>query len=178
MPTMVVRTLVALLLALVGVVAAPSSVACACSCMGLDTDEAMARASAVFDGEVVARTKPSGGFSGELIEYTIEVSRVYQGSVPTKVIVRSAAESASCGAELSGRVTVFAHGPVEDLQTTLCSAPVTLDRSKLGAGSPPTSSPIEEPPSGFDPGLLAFSAVAGVVVLIGVSVWLTRRRRT
>jgi hypothetical protein len=191
MPTMALRILAALLLTLVAGVAAPTSVACACSCAALDTDEAMRNSSAVFDGTVVATSRPTGGSSAELIEYTIEVSRVYQGSVPALVVVRSALSGASCGAELAGRVTVFAQGPIDDLNTTSCSAPATIDRSRLGAGHPPpsappttrtpdpaaTPAPEPSPTSNFVTGPLMVGTVAGILVLAGLAIWMVRRAR-
>ena len=179
---MVPRILAALLLTLLAAVATPASVVCACSCAVIDTEEAMANASAVFDGAVAATSQPTGGNSAELIDYTIDVTRVYQGSVPARVIVRSAVSGASCGVELTGDVTVFAQGPVEDLRTTSCSAPATVDRSRLGAGSPPSTAssatPSPEPPvSTLDTGLLVFGALAGVVVLAGAAIWMVRRTR-
>ena len=191
MPTMVLRILAALVLTLVAGVAAPSSVACACSCAALSTDEAMRNSSAVFDGTVIATSRPTGGSSAELIEYTIEVSRVYQGSVPAEVVVRSAVSSASCGAELTGQVTVFGHGPTDGLSTTSCSAPAIIDRSRLGAGHAPTAAPLTIPTpeasatttpgpsstSGFFTGPLMVGALAGMVVLAGVAIWMARRAR-
>lgn len=191
MPTMVLRILAALLLTLVAGVAAPTSLACACSCAAVNTDEAMRNSSAVFDGTVIATSRPTGGSSAELIEYTIEVARVYQGSVPAGVVVRSAVSSASCGAELAGQVTVFAHGPTEDLVTTSCSAPATIDRSRLGAGHPPTAAPLTtltpEPSVTPTPapltttaftGPLMVGALAGILVLAGVAIWMVRRARS
>ena len=191
MPTMVLRILAALLLPLVAGVATPTSVACACSCAALDTDEAMRNSSAVFDGTVIATSRPTGGSSAELIEYTIEVSRVYQGSVPAGVVVRSAVSGASCGAELAGQVTVFAQGAIDGLLTTSCSAPATIDRSRLGAGHAPTAAPLTtlapEPSATTAPGPLSTSdfitgplmvgAVAGILVLVGVAIWMVRRAR-
>jgi hypothetical protein len=191
MPTMVLRILAALVLTLVAGVAAPASVACACSCAALNTDQAMRNSSAVFDGTVMATSRPTGGSSGELIEYTIEVSRVYHGSVPAEVVVRSAVSSASCGAELAGQVTVFAQGPTDGLQTTSCSAPAIIDRSRLGAGHPPTATPRTTPtpdPSetptpepltttAFGTGPLMVAALAGMLVLAGVAIWTVRRTR-
>jgi len=191
MPTMVLRILAALLLTLVAGVAAPTSVACACSCAALDTDEAMRNSSAVFDGTVMATSPPTGGSSDELIEYTIQVSRVYQGSVPAVVVVRSAVSGASCGAELAGQVTVFAQGAIDGLSTTSCSAPAILDRSRLGAGHPPRAAPLTtlapEPSATASRGPLSTSdlvtgpplvgTVAALLVLAGVVIWMVRRAR-
>ena len=191
MPTMVLRILAALLLTLVAAVAAPTTFACACSCAELDTDEAMRNSSAVFDGTVIATSRPTGGSSAELIEYTIDVSRVYRGSVPARVVVRSAVSSASCGAELAGQVTVFAQGAIDGLLTTSCSAPTTIDRSRLGAGHAPIAVPLTtlapEPSattapsplstSDFVTGPLMVGTVAGILVLAGVAIWVVRRAR-
>ncbi|MGV8909185.1 MAG: hypothetical protein ACOH1Y_09395 [Propionicimonas sp.] len=178
MPTMVLRVLAALVLTLLAVVAAPVSVACACSCAALDTDQAMRGASAVFAGTVVARSRPTGGYSNELIEYTIEVSRVYQGSVPAEVVVRSAVSGASCGAELAGQVTVFAQGAIDGLFTTSCSAPATIDRSRLGAGHPPAAAtPPPEPLTTTDFDGAPLMMLAGLLGLAGVAIWMVRRPR-
>lgn len=173
----VLRALAAVLLTLAGAIVVPSSMACACSCAQVSTDEAMANSTAVFDGVVVAHSQPLGGSSAEQIEYTIDVTRVYKGGVPARVIVRSAVSGASCGAELVGEVTVFAQGSIERLSTTLCSAPSTLDRSRLGAGSTPTPAPPAPPaPVRSDVGLPVWGIVAGLVVLGGAGVWLLVRR--
>lgn len=171
----VLRTLAALLLTLVATIAVPSSMACACSCAQVSTDEAMANSTAVFDGVVVTHSQPVGGSSAELIEYSIDVTRVHKGDVPARVIVRSAVSGASCGAELVGQVTVFAQGSVDTLFTTLCSAPSTLDRSRLGAGSTPT--PVPPAPAQPHSGPLVWGIVAGVLVLGGAAILLVRRAR-
>lgn len=192
MPTTVARILAALLLALAAAIASPTQVAYACSCADIDTDQAMENASAVFDGAVAVTSEPTSGASSELIESIIEVTRVYQGSVPATVTVRSAASGASCGVELTGEVTVFAQGPVEDLRTTSCSAPASIDRARLGAGRPPagapaaTEAPISPHTSEFDLdggplvlGMLAkvLGTLAGALVLVGAATWMVRRRR-
>lgn len=180
---MVLRVLAALLLTLLAAVTAPAPVACACSCAVIETEEAMANASAIFGGTVVATSQPKGGNSAELIDYTIDVTRVYQGSVPARVIVRSAISDASCGVELTGDVTVFAQGPVEDLRTTSCSAPATIHRARLGAGNPPspasiaTPSPKPRSTAAFDTGPLFLGALAGVLALAGIAIWMVRRTR-
>jgi hypothetical protein len=151
----------------------------------------MRNSSAVFDGTVIAASLPTGGSSAELIEYTIEVSRVYQGSVPAEVVVRSAVSGASCGAELAGKVTVFAQGATDALHTTSCSAPAVIDRSRLGAGHAPTAAPLTtlapEPSatsapgpsstSDFVTGPLMVGTATGIVVLAGVAIWMVRRAR-
>ena len=109
--------------------------------------------------------------------------------MPAEVVVRSAVSSASCGAELTGRVTVFGNGPTDGLSTTSCSAPATIDRSRLGVGHAPTAAPLTLPTpeasatttpgpsstSGLVTGPLMVGALAGMVVLAGVAIWMARR---
>lgn len=181
MPTMVLRVLAALLVTLVGIVAVPAPVACACSCAEVDTETALADATAVFDGSVVSASAPTGNTSADPIYYTIDVSRVYKGDVPATVIVSSAASGASCGVELTGQVTVFAGRSDGVLHTTLCSAPVVLDRSKLGPGHAPAPAPdqssaptlpVEVTPVNLP---LVVGVVAGVLVIAVAVIWLVRR---
>ena len=179
----VIRLLAALAVTLVAAVVSPATLACACSCAEQDTDQAMANASAVFDGTVVSRIQPSTGYSSEPIGYTVEVERVYKGSVPATVVVFSAAYGASCGLELSGEVTVFAREERgAGLTTTLCSVPSTLDRTRLGAGYAPRRAPSESPaPDSPAPplnsGPVLAAAIAGIVVLAGTAIWWVRRSR-
>ena len=50
------------------------------------------------------------------VELLVDI--VKQG-LPATVVVRSAASEASCGVELKGHVTVFAHGDNDALNATL-----------------------------------------------------------
>ena len=162
---MSLRLLMSVLVALGLGAAVPAQVACACSCAEVDTAEALRTASAVFEGDVVSSTQPA------------------------TVVVRSAASEASCGVELKGHVTVFAHGDNDALNATLCSAPVRLNRAELGEGHTPVAVPsaatVTTPagrttpapttqPTSTEPLLWG-----GVALLLGAAalvIWLARRR--
>lgn len=189
MRSMSLRLLLSVLVALGLGAAVPAQVACACSCAEVGTAEALRNASAVFEGDVVSLTQPSTGSSDEPIAYTVAVTTVYKGSLPATVVVRSAASEASCGVELKGHVTVFAHGDNDALNATLCSAPVRLNRAELGEGHTPVAVPsaatVTTPagrttpapttqPTSTEPLLWG-----GVALLLGAAalvIWLARRR--
>ncbi|MBK8446828.1 MAG: hypothetical protein IPL41_09170 [Micropruina sp.] len=191
---MLARLAAAAFLALASIMLGPTPVACACSCAPVTTADALARSSAVFEGEVVAAGAPTGGFSAELVSYTITVSRVFKGSVPAQVVVRSEASEASCGIVLKGHVVVFASGASDDLRTTLCSVPEKLDRAELGegtnpasttptptastteAGSTPTPLPDALADSALDAAPLVLWTLAGLVAVAVLVSWLVRRR--
>ncbi|MFT3860152.1 hypothetical protein [Micropruina sp.] len=174
-------------------VAAPVPVACACSCAGLDTAQAVSAASAVFEGEVLSSAQgspsgePTGWFYADPVDYTIAITRVYKGNLPAKLVVRSSASESSCGLQLSGHVLVFAHGDNDTLTTTLCSAPIELDRSKLGAGRAPEAVPALTPsatpsampadalPQPFDAAPLLLATAAALLLMSALLSWLTRR---
>jgi len=189
MRSTLLRMLAIAVLAL-SVAVGPAPLACACSCKGLTTAEALASADAVFEGDVVAAGTPKGGSSAELVPYTITVSRVFKGAVPSLAVVRSEASEASCGIVLKGPVVVFATGGPDDLRTTLCSVPAPLDRAQLGAGtapspgrrpSEPTASAAAEGPVATHTGrsdtlpfaLWTLVGLGAVAALVG---WLARRR--
>lgn len=185
------RLLVMVVLAVGGLTAVPAPVACACSCKGFTTAEAVAAASVVFGGEVISTTEPSSLGSGDPVYYRIRVDRVYKGELPEHVVVSSAAGEPSCGIRLAGKVTVFATGTADALETNLCAAPIRLDVRTLGAGVRPsalapsvgpsatTPSPAQSPalaaevPTWLLPGL----AVLAVVLTAAAGTLLARRRR-
>ena len=192
MRSTLLRILATALLALGVAVVAPAPLACACSCIGLTTPEALAAADAVFEGDVVATGTPKGGFSAELVPYTIAVSRVFKGDVRARVVVRSEASGASCGVELKGHVVVFASGRSDELRTQVCWMPETLDRTRLGTGTAPAegtrtapagdlppspaSTPADSYPVGALPGPLVLWTLAGVAAVAALVTWLVRRR--
>ena len=99
---MPVRLLLLLVTAptVVVLLAAPSS---ACSCAGGTDAEHLARATAVFEGEVLARHDPPRGLLGSSSEpaaYEVVVDRVYKGDVARRVKVVTASSGASCGLQL------------------------------------------------------------------------------
>ncbi len=183
------RLLVIAVLAVSGVAAAPAPVACACSCVGYTTTEAVDAASVVFGGEVISTAEPSSLGSGDPVRYQIRVNRVYKGQLPEQVVVSSPAGEPSCGIRLAGKVTVFASGAMDALETSLCAAPMRLDVKALGAGArpgavapsadpsqrTPTQPParIAEAPNWLLPGL----AILAVLLAAAAGTLLVRRRR-
>lgn len=192
-----VRLVLVVVVAVAGAVLRPANVACACSCRALTTAEAVAQASAVFEGDVTAVVPPSrtGQWSSnDPVAYTVRVAQVYKGSVPAETVVTSATSEASCGVELKGHVVVFADGPAYAMSTTLCSVPAPLNRSQLGPGRPPATRWLSEspPPSAGAPApsadgspstdssgwwaTVTWLALGGAVVLGGLLVWRRRHR--
>lgn len=168
-----VRLLIGAVLAMGAAVTAPAPVACACSCKGFSTAEALDAASAVFGGEVISTIEPTSLGSGDPVHYRIRVDRIYKGDLPEQVTVSSAASQASCGVRLAGKVTVFAAGTVNTLETGLCAAPVKLDVTVLGAGVRPTAvppaTPSETTPTARAPEQTPTPAVAPDRLLLGLT---------
>lgn len=177
------RALLLLLLApaLVVLLGSPGS---ACSCAGGTDAEHLARAFAVFDGEVLARREPPRRAimsSGDPAVYEVAVTRVYKGDVPARAEVVTAVSGASCGLELppSGPALLFVQESGGTLRGGLC------DGSRTGSGDPavlgpgrepaPAAAPRPEPPP---PDGSAAPVVAGGVVAAGaLAAGLLWRRR-
>lgn len=79
--------------------------AAACSCAATSAGRLIAAADAAFVGTFVGRDDPNGTAtivsSGREVVNHFRVERVYAGSLPRRVDVRSAADGASCGIEVS-----------------------------------------------------------------------------
>lgn len=163
----------------------PVPVACACSCAPLDTRQALAGATAVFEGDVLGWKRAPTGSHGDPISYTVAVTRVYKGAIPSRVEVISEACEAACGVELTGRVMVFARGRAGELTTNLCAVPWPLDRTKLGAGRTPvpatpdqvtpSHAPTQAPSAGESLPSLVLWGMGGLVAMAAVTTWLFRR---
>lgn len=96
--------------------------ASACSCAPPRPPfEALARADAVFSGEVVSMKEPRGWLSSSTDPITIEfkVSAVWKGDIHETVFIKTAWSSASCGYEfaLGEQYLVYAR----EGRTSLCS---------------------------------------------------------
>ena len=144
----------------------------------------------VFGGEVISTTEPTSLGSGDPVQYRIRVDRLYKGDLPELVTVSSAASQASCGVRLAGKVTVFATGDVDALQTGLCAAPIRLDVKALGAGVRPTGTPStpsestsptrapepDQTPGGAPDRLPPGLATLAVVLVVGAGAVLLARR--
>jgi hypothetical protein len=138
---------------LVAVLAAPLLVvltaapAAACSCAQQDLDLSLARADAVFTGEVLRRDVGSWGPSRDEAVYVVRVARVFKGEPAAVQEVVTAKSGASCGLELpgSGSALVFADTEAVDLPAidpgpgqltaTMCGG------SRAGAQVPPGFGP-------------------------------------
>lgn len=195
---LVLRLLAVALLAAGIPAVVPAPLACACSCVGYTTKQAVASATVVFEGDVVDRQPASPGMFGDEAAYTIAVTRVYKGELGAWVQVSAATAESACGVALKGHVLVFANGRGDDLSTNLCSAPMVVEKAKLGTGrapgpatgattpgstvAPPSATPSLSPDSGApaNSGVppLALWGAAGAVAVAALAIWLIRRTRS
>jgi hypothetical protein len=85
--------------------------AAACSCVGIDDEEALTLADVAFVGEVRSVDFPDSGYSAAEATVWFDVTQVYAGEAYADQPVQTAQDSASCGIELrhlDGPVLVFA----------------------------------------------------------------------
>ncbi len=97
-----------------------AAVGLGCSCIEpLPPVERLSQASAVFVGTVTKRDE-----SGETRVCDFAVSEVFKGGIKAKVRVSTPKEGSICGVYFveGEKYLVFAHGPIDRLSTTLCSA--------------------------------------------------------
>ena len=184
-------TIVAAMAAVLMVVSA--SPAYACSCAGGTDAEALARADAVFAGELVETRRPSGPefSSTDPMRLVFDVEVVYQGTVRARQSVVTAVSGASCGLELQGTGPFLVFATVEpqlgltgedgEFFSSLCSGTRAVGEvplpDELGVGDLPApgASPIgaEGGRSVSGPVLLAGALV--VAAAVGGAVWMRRR---
>ena len=174
------------------VVTAPP--ASACSCIGLNDDEALQGSQVAFVGELLeVRTPPGESFSSMDPErFVFAVDRVYKGEAKATQSVVSAREGASCGLELVGRgpFLVFAttdpqfdlEGDAGEVYSSLCSGSRALTDAPVppsfgeGQAASTGSSPIG---SASDDGLpIAVVVFAGGLVLLILLAIVALVRRT
>ena len=183
------------------VVASPAT---ACSCARVTDQMARSSAGVVVTGDVVGyeeRGDPLRPGQGAAI-WTVAVSRVYKGQVPSNLRIGSAIGGGSCGLEIprSGAVLLFASGPVSArpafdgiaLTAGLCGGTRRLDQAPVpasfGAGDEPggpdtkpvPASPGVEEPVARDTDAAAWrvlGTIAGLVALLGIGAGLAARRR-
>jgi len=136
-----------LLVATAMVVAPPfsSGSVSACSCAGLNDDEALAAADVVFTGRLVAVSAPEGPMisSGDPARFVFDVDSVLKGNAFETQSVVSARDGASCGLELQTGVdsVVFARTESSydlaegELDSSLCSGSRT-GAAPEGLGTP------------------------------------------
>jgi hypothetical protein len=187
----------ALFLAVLGVVVLPAAPAAACDCVGDATAGSFARADLVFTGTLVSRevSHPHSPVlsSTDPTLHVFAVDSVFKGSAAQRQGVVSADSGASCGLELSGDgpFVVFANREGAQYTASLCggSAPLTAaleaDLRALGPAAAPSvpsapSSPARPP--GTDVLPVGGSAswpwpAGGAVVLAGAALAGRLRRR-
>ncbi len=119
----------------------------ACSCMPpAPPQEALAEATAVFAGQVMAVEVSEGpvNSSADPVQATFDVSQVWKGDITKSVTLTTPRESASCGFnfEVGREYIVYAWDDGDGLSTNLCSrtaelAPDLEDLDALGPGAAP-----------------------------------------
>jgi len=190
----------ALFLAVLGVVVLPAAPAAACDCVGDTTAGSFARADLVFTGTLVSRevSHPHSPVlsSTDPALHVFAVDSVFKGSAARRQGVVSADSGASCGLELSGDgpFVVFANREGAQYTASLCggSAPLTAaleaDLRALGpAAAPSAPSAPSRPSPGARTGASDVPPVGGsgswpwlaggAVVLAGAALaWGFRRR--
>ena len=145
--------MLALFLAVLGVVVLPAAPAAACDCVGDTTAGFFARADLVFTGTLVSRevSHPNAPVlsSADPALHVFAVDAVFKGSAAQRRGVVSADSGATCGLELSGKgpFVVFANRDGDQYTASLCggSAPLTAaleaDLRALGPAAAPSPAP-------------------------------------
>ena len=177
-----------LALAAAGVVLAPVSPACACTCTQMTEEEYAHSAGVIFVG--VVRGVDESLEQGELYPVTVQfdVIEVHKGQVPPQLSVNTGRHSAACGYyfQESGRYLVYARDNRSGLVTSLCSGNRDLARASdpFGTGWPPaaaSTTPPAAPSAGSNavPVVVAAGALAVLVLAVLVlAVWFARRVRS
>ena len=170
--------------------ALPVKYALACSCVQPPSnEEAVADYDAVFDGTVVKVYDPHGDdavvSSGRTITYTFEVDNVVKGDVEDPQLVKTAADSATCGFRFKSglRYQVYADEYGKVLTTDSCSNTHKLPPlSNQDDPTTPTSENDNEGVVPTDPGdggplaPVVWVGTGAVLALGAGMLFLTRRR--
>ena len=144
------RLLVALLLALSGVVLTEMPAHAACTCVKNDTPAHIKNATTVLLGEVTSSAR-----DGKTLTYDVQVERVYKGVAATSVTLESPSTKQACALDnlvADRRYVVFGtqQGDVVEVNSCGGTAPMTdklltsVTRA-LGDGTSPESSPDAQP---------------------------------
>jgi hypothetical protein len=152
----------------------------ACSCGFASGAPGIARDARVFTGTVTQVDDPAVGplvSTARPLVVHVAVEKVYRGSVGAQQLVRTAAESASCGFsfEVGQRYTVFADPPKSgDIpRIGLCGGAVRGDIDPASYGLVSGTSPPAGPTSPFGTVVVA----AGLVALVGAAAGVVLRVR-
>lgn len=170
--------------AVVGALAAaavllPAAPAMACTCLSRDRTALIAAADVVFVGRAVAlRADP--GAEVPTVRGTFDVASVYKGTAGRRVVVRTAADPASCGASFStgSRYAVFAARDAAALVTDVCRG-TTQDLSVLDGLTPiaSTNEPTPDPVGDSRAGPILFAVLLAGAVAVARGMWVRRRPR-
>lgn len=118
----------------------------ACSCVGSPLSEYADEVDVAFSGIQVSRVVPPPNAdgtvsSGDPVTLVFEVTRVFKGSVGSRIDVRTNRGEVSCGVDMAmrGLVGVVAFGGQGGLGVELCSSPVAISELEevFGEGHPP-----------------------------------------
>ncbi|MEU7001130.1 hypothetical protein [Nonomuraea sp. NPDC046570] len=195
---MIRRTLTALLLAAMSLIALPGT-ACACSCAVPEPTEITTGAAAIFTGTATAVEH----VNSDATVFTFTVDAIYKGKPNTTLNIRSHPQSPTCGYNFTPgtRYLVFATDressttsavPGVPLHTDLCSGnrpiesgtplratpagdPITPALlTALGPATPPTLT--GEPPYNPTPPWWWYGAALAALTALGLTFWHLKRR--
>jgi hypothetical protein len=171
--------------AAVGLILAPVTPACACSCVGETRPEELAEGAAiVFVGIVHDIDAPFQLLQGSADPVTVrfDVTEVHKGDVPERISVVTARDGASCGYPFraGGQYLVFAQldgsGSTTHLTTGLCAGnrDLATEPDPFPAGRAPSPAPPWSDSS--VPIIVAGAAAVLGAAAITLIIWRRRRR--
>ena len=94
-----------------GAVVGPASVASACSCLWSSPDEAFAKASVVFRGQLVEQVEVADGDSRDLVAI-FDIDTVFKGSIHQRDVVLRSESPCAAGPFFAGQQFVFGSAQV------------------------------------------------------------------
>ena len=183
------RTLLAGLLAALGLVAVTATAAHACSCAMASPRAYVAGADVVFTGTLVQvdpRPRRPVMSSGDPATYHFDVHEVLKGEVPANARVTSAVDGASCGLEgmaVDREYVVYANGD-DELTANLCggtsaAGPAAVQRvERLTGPAREPAAAASYPADDGGPGVGWVLVGAAGLVAAGAAALALRRRRT
>jgi hypothetical protein len=158
-----------------GMVLAPVTPACACSCAQVTSEEAADNATIVFVGvvrDVDVPLRIFGGSSADPVTVEFDVSEVHKGQVPARMSLTTALDGASCGYPFQegGRYLVFASDYGSGMTTSLCAG--NRDLATETDPFPTGTLPLPVPPAKTGP--VPILAVVGAGAVLAIAVVLVR----
>ena len=147
-----------------GVVLGAASPASACSCGSMDLAASLPEAEGAFVGTYSDRTAIGDG----RVAFTFQVERVVKGEFGPTAIVRTNADGASCGLELSGDGrTGLLLGRAQDgvWESSLCSMVQPAQLLAVGGDQPPDPD-VAAVSAGWSTATKTIALAGGLVVLL------------